>query len=167
MTFRRLSIQTKSSYICYRLAVIWTGRLENPQFEGLGSSKRLRGSWVAPIESPPTISQYLSIQSFALSVAVLPQFRCQVLTPQFDPPIGGWKWYQSKSRPHVPVRPLYTLAYLPPFGHNTQRSRQPTETDRAIGIGRLCYSSGGLTINDSKPTNQPWNIWMQPGNCYP
>ena len=41
---------------------------------------------IAPIESLATTSQYLSIQRFALSAAVLPQFQYQISpSPQFDP----------------------------------------------------------------------------------
>ena len=59
--------------------------------------------------------------------------------------LGGRKWYQSKSRPHIPNQLIYTLhAYLAPFGHNTQRGRQTT--DRVIGIGYLCYSIGALKM---------------------
>ena len=59
----------------------------------------------------------------------------------------GSIWYQSVSRAHNPIRLLYTLqAYLVvPFGHNTRRGSRQTD-DRAIGIGRLCYSIGGLKI---------------------
>ena len=47
-------------------------------FGGLGS---FSGIGFAPIESPPMTSQYLSIQSFALSAAVWSQFPCPVMAP--------------------------------------------------------------------------------------
>ena len=84
--------------------------------------------------------KYFSIQSVALSAAVWPEFKCQIMAHRFDPVTpfegSGWtyggsdrKWYQSKSRPHIPVPLLYTTwAHLALFSHNnTQRGRQ---TDR-------------------------------------
>ena len=57
--------------------------------------------------------------------------------------LEGRKWYQSKCHPHIPIRVLYTLhAYLAPFDHDTQSSRQ------MIGLGRLCHRIGGLQIFD-------------------
>ena len=59
---------------------------------------------------------------------------------------SGSKWYQLKCPPHIPIR-LYTIGLLGPFDHNKQRGRQTDrQTDRAIGIGRLCCSIGGLII---------------------
>ena len=46
-----------------------------------------------------------------------------------------YQWYQSQSRPHIPIRLLYTLyAYLAPFGHNTQRGRQSDRNRRTRHI---------------------------------
>ena len=56
---------------------------------------------------------------------------------------GDRKWYQLKCPPYIPIRLLY--AYLEPFGHNTQHDRQTT--NKAIGIGRLCHSIGGIKAN--------------------
>ena len=64
------------------------------------------------IESPPTTSQYISIQSFALSATVWSEFQCQIMAHQFEPlpPVWGWcgpddrKWYQSKCHPHAAIR---------------------------------------------------------------
>ena len=82
------------------------GSFEIPNFGGKG---RVKWSGCAPIESPPVTFQYLSIQSFAHSAAVWPEFQCQIW-PLIRPPIcglgwtqGGRKWYQSKCRPHIPI----------------------------------------------------------------
>ena len=110
------------------------GEFWDPKFWGLGS---VSGLGFAPIEIPPTTSQYLLIQSFALSAAVWQQFQCQVMTSNSTPYLGGRvdlrgrKWYRPKFRPNIPIRLLNaSLAYFAPFGHNTQRDRQT--------IGRLC-----------------------------
>ena len=91
----------------------------------LGAIVVLAGWNFSPIESPPMTSQYISIQRFALSAAVWPQFQCQVMNSQFDPhlggrmDLGGRKWYQSKCHSHITIRLLNTLfAYLAPLGHN-------------------------------------------------
>ena len=65
--------------------------------------------------------------NFCSYATVCQQYQCQVMTPnstpisgvRMDP--GGRKWYQSKCRPHIPIRLLH------------------------IYIGRLCHSIGGLT----------------------
>ena len=62
--------------------------------------------------------------------------------------LGGRKLYQQKSRPNIHIRLLYTLyAYLVPFAtiHNVADTCQMT--DRAIRIGRLCYSICGLKMS--------------------
>ena len=43
---------------------------------------------------------------------------------------------------------IYIQAYPALLGHNTQRADRQTDrqTEKAIGIGRLCYSIGGLKI---------------------
>ena len=56
-----------------------------------------------PIESPPTTSLYHSIQSFAQSATVWPQFQCQAMAPQFDPPVWGGGVMV------IPIQLLYTL----------------------------------------------------------
>ena len=50
------------------------------------------GSGVAPIESPTTTFQYLSIQSFHLFGTVWPQFQCQFIAlNSIDPRLWlGW-----------------------------------------------------------------------------
>ena len=105
----------------------------------------------APIESPPTTSKYLSIQSFVLSTAGWPQFQCQVLTPQFDRPLHlvglGVKNDTNRSPVHTFLfdsTHSIDLTYLAPFGHNAQHGTQ-SQTDRAIGISRKCFNIGGLT----------------------
>ena len=88
----------------------------DPLFWGLEDSVRALG--LVLIESLPTTSQYHSIQSFALSVAIWPEFsECQIspspLTHSTSSHLGGyvgpmgWKW--SKCCPHIPIWLLYTL----------------------------------------------------------
>ena len=84
------------------------------------------------------------------SAAIWLKFQCQIITqnstPQFGVRVdlGGKKWYQSKCRPHIHIRLLYTLqAYLAPFGHNIQHSRQSN------WYRPWCYSIGGLIM---------WNV---------
>ena len=64
------------------------------------------------------------------------------MTPQFDPDLGGYGGpkgricYQSKSRPHIPIRPLYT--HYMPILHRLDTMHNAADrgrTDRAIGIG--------------------------------
>ena len=62
------------------------GEYWDPQFGGLGS---VSGLGFEQIESPITTSQCLSVQSIALSAAVWPKFKCQVMAFQFDPRFGG------------------------------------------------------------------------------
>ena len=68
-----------------------------------------------PIKNPATVSQYLSIESVALSATVWPQVQCQVMTPNSTPirevrvDLGDREWYQSKSSPDIPIRLPYTL----------------------------------------------------------
>ena len=142
---------------------------DTPNLGGLGSYGRVRGSWIAPIESPPTISHYPPKTKFCSICCHLAGIPMSSIGPQFDSPkfgvrvaLGDRKRCQSKSRPHIPIRLLYTLyAYLAPFGHNTQRGRQ---TDRAIGIGRLNYSNGGLksglSINCKRYSLDTWPFGM-------
>ena len=123
------------------------GSCEIPNFECYGT---VRALGCVPIESPSTTSQYRSIQSFALSCAVWLVIQCQIMPPPIRSPVwgvkvdvGGRKLSKSKCRPHITIRLLCTLkAYLASFGHTTQCGKQAT--DRAIRIGRLCYSIGGL-----------------------
>ena len=84
----------------------------------------------------------LSMQSFALSATVQPEFQCQTMPlPKYDPSpawgvkmdLGGRKWYHTKCHLNIHIRLLYTLqAYLAPFGfvYNTQNSRQTEQSDR-------------------------------------
>ena len=44
---------------------------------------------VAPIESPPMTSQYLSFQSFAISAAIWPEFQRQIIAPIQPPQVWG------------------------------------------------------------------------------
>ena len=101
-------------------------------------------------------SQYLSIQRFARSATVWPGFQCQIMPPP-SPPIqtprlvGGQKWYQSKCCTNIPIqlnyRPiLHRLATI----HNVTDKQT---TDRAIGIGCLCYSISGLIIQTAYNNN--------------
>ena len=126
-------ISSKGCSTYYRLAVSLRGSFEIPNF--VGYRRSVRGLGFVPIESPPTTSQYLSIQSFTLSATVCPEFQCQIIVPQFEPPIqggggsyGGPRWSKmisiEMSYPHSYLTCNTLLACLAPFGHNTQHSGQ-------------------------------------------
>ena len=112
----------KCCSICHRLVVIWRWSIEIPNF---GVLTECLGSWFSPIKSPSTTSQYLSIQSFAVSAAVWPTFQSKNVPPPVcgvRVSLRGLKWYQSKCRPpHSNLTSMHT-------------------------IGRLCYSIGGVKI---------------------
>ena len=85
-------------------------------------------------------SHGLSVLAVSLNLTPSPIFGVWVGEPR------GRKWYQSKCRPYIPIRLLcILLGYLAPFGHNSQHGRQT----RAVGIGCLCYSIGGLKLHCS------------------
>ena len=67
---------------------------------------------VAPVESPPSICQYLSIQSFALSVADWSELKCQITASQFDPMFGGFGWTIHTIGPSCTVWPQYTMQQI-------------------------------------------------------
>ena len=80
------------------------------------------------------------------------------LPPQFDPPF--WGYGGPRGSKMVPIEissqhsysTSYTLyTYLAPFGNNTQRCRR--QTDRAIGKGRLCYSSSSPKTTENDVAN--------------
>ena len=107
------------------------------------------GATITPIESPPTHGFPIPFyQSFAIS-AVWPEFQCQIMPPTIRTPfgvraeIGGRKWYQSKCRPTFPfdfcAHYRHILRHLVTIHNAADR-----QINRAIGIGRLCYSIGGL-----------------------
>ena len=125
-----------------RSATVWLCVLKRDFLRSLilGSVSRLG---ITPIESPPTTSQYLSIQSFALSAAVWPQFHCQVMAPQFDPHFWGmFGWtYWSKI---VPIKisskhSCSTSVHAIGLSCTVWPQYTMRQTDRAIRIGRLCY----------------------------
>ena len=68
------------------------------------------GSEMTQIESPLTISKYLSIglQCFALSVTVRPEFQCKIMASQFAAPVWRWSKTVGPSNRNVP-KFLYTL----------------------------------------------------------
>ena len=84
MTSQRLSVQS-----VVLSAAIWlqspVGVLRSPILGVMGS---VRALGILPLESPPTTSQYLSIQSFAQSAAVRPEYNVK-LRPEFDPQFWG------------------------------------------------------------------------------
>ena len=61
--------------------------------------------------------------------------------------IGGRKWYQLTSHPHIPIRLINTLGLYctvwPPYIMRDAANRQ-TDRARAMAIGRLRYIIGGL-----------------------
>ena len=92
----------------------------------------------------PTESTQINLQC--------PKYGC--LPHQFDPVphlvvlvgLGDWKWYQSASRPSIPIWLLYTLlVYLAPFCHNTQCGRW--QSDAAIRIGGVPDKVVGKVIS--------------------
>ena len=107
-----------------------------------------------PIKSPPTTSQHLSIQSFALSAAVLPAIPMSSFEPPIRPFMGGGvrvdlrgrKWYKSESRPH--------------FYSSRAANMGCTVAKRAFGRGAGCYSSGSVSIFINSicfsPSSLPW-----------
>ena len=102
-----------------------------------------------PIKSPPTTSQYLSIQSSDLSAAVWPQFQCQILWPASSTlPLGGYGG-PKKNGTNQNVVPTFL------FDFNTHQrailhrlvtihNAADRQTVSQFGIGLLCYSIGGL-----------------------
>ena len=66
----------------------------------------------APIESPPTISQYLSIQSFSLSTAIYPEFQRKIMAPNLSPPICGYRIDIGSRIVHTFLFDFYTH-YMP------------------------------------------------------
>ena len=82
--------------------------------------------------------------------------------------MGGWKWYQLKCRPHIPIQLLYKpQVYFAPFSHNTQCGRQ---TDSAIRIGHRCTSISVQMIQKylisfflwKKKPLSVWGTWALP-----
>ena len=126
------------------MAVVRRGSFEIPNFTGQKSVSGLR---FAPIISPPTPSQYLGIQSFALSAVIWPQFQCKGLNPKFNPPFGRVRVdLASKMVPIEISSPHSYSTSIHTIGLSCTVWPQYTTwqtTDRAIGKGRLCYSIGG------------------------
>ena len=89
MTSQRLSVQSVALS-----AIVWPkfkGGVLRSQILGVRRCVSASGLRFAPIKSLPTTSQYLLIQSFALSAAVWPEFQCQVMPPEFSHHLGlGW-----------------------------------------------------------------------------
>ena len=106
-----------------------------PNLGGFSSQRSVRGSGVVSTESPSMTSQYFSIQSFALSATVFPQFQCQFLPTPIRPPLGvmvdlvGRKWYQLKCRPHVDFYSRYTLSCTV-WPQYTTRPKDDRQCDR-------------------------------------
>ena len=74
-----------------------TGQVRSPQIWG---TLRVMRSKVAPIESLPTTSQCVLIQSFALSDTVWPLFQCQIMALQFDSPFV-WGYVPNSNNLHT------------------------------------------------------------------
>ena len=75
--------------------------------------------------------------------------------PLFDPVVwgvdlGGREWFQSKSRPYIPIRLLGLYIGL---SSTVWPQRGRWETERTIWIGRQCYNIGGLIIVDTGSNN--------------
>ena len=151
-----MPVDSKCCSSCYHLAAISTRKLCCvPRGKELGKNYGV-GSWV---NRKPTHDFPIPFnKSFALSADVWPEFQCQIIArTQTRPPLGGrgLRWTHGvkngipieMSSPHsflfdfyMPYRPILPrLATI----HNAA-NRQTTE--RAIGIGRLCYSIGSLKM---------------------
>ena len=96
-------------------------------------------------------SQRLSIQSVALSAAVFPQFQCQVLGPQFDLPLGRGLWWTQGIENGTNRNLVLTFIFDFNTHYRTILDRLATmhnaadrQPDRAMAIGRPCYSISGL-----------------------
>ena len=95
----------------------------------------------APIESTGTTSHIRSIQSFALSASVWPQFKCQFMTQNSTPRwrVGGGHrgskiMYQAKSRPNIPIQFLYTSLSCAAWSLCTTRQTDRQTYRRQIGF---------------------------------
>ena len=108
------------------------------------------GSGFAPIKSPPTTSQYLSIQSLALPATIWPEFQCQIMPrPQFVPPFWGYsgpRWLMmapiEMSSPYSYATSIHTIR----LSCTVWPQYTTRQTDRTIEIGRLCSSIGSLIM---------------------
>ena len=85
------------------------------------------------------------VRSFALSAAVWPEVQCPTMIHQFDLRLGvranllGRKWYQSKCRPHIPMRFLYTLGGYRPILHRLATIRKSAGRKRSERLScRVC-----------------------------
>ena len=103
------------------------------------------GLGVAPTESPTTTSHYLSIQRLALSAAFWSNFQCPIMALTTSCCVRvhlGWSKMvpiEMSTTPHFYLTSLHTMD-LSCIIWPQCITRQ---TDRAIRIGRLCYSSCG------------------------
>ena len=116
------------------------------QFVGVGGASASWGLHLSKVHPRlPTTCQYKVL-------LCLPQFG-RNSNVNCDPPIrlpfrelgwilGGPKLNQSKWRPHNPIRLLYTL--LACLSCTVWPQYTTWQTDRAMAIGRLCSSIGGL-----------------------
>ena len=112
--YRYKCLRYTSAYRCY----LFKG--ESSVHHVVRSSRRVGGSDAAPIESPPTTSQHISVHSLFYLPPVgrncIEKLRPPKLGASFWVDLGHQKWYQSNSRPHDSIRLPYTpYAYLAPF----------------------------------------------------
>ena len=99
------------------------------------------GVGILPIESPPTTSKYISIQSFALSAAVRLEFQCQIILLQYDPPFGGLGCtHRVENGTNRNADPMFLFDFVIRYRSNLHRlATIHNAADRAIGI-ELCQN---------------------------
>ena len=116
----------------------------------LGVMGSVRAFSYVRIESPPTTSQYLSLQSFAHICHRLAGITASIYSPQIQihppchPVVGLGLTYGVEhgiNRNAVPTFLFDFRTHYRPILHRLVTTRQ---TDRAIGTGRLCRSICGL-----------------------
>ena len=120
-------INSKCCSICFRLAVAWRGSFWDPH---CGVRRVLWGLGFEPTES---LYPRLPNNSHYKVLLYLPPFgrdsNVNLWRPNSTRPfrLYGRKWYQSKCRPHIPMRLLYTR-YI---GHSTTRQiDRPSDRNR-------------------------------------
>ena len=119
------------------------GVLRNSKFRRFGELRESQGSGVAPIESPPTNSQYMPIQTFGRNYNVM-------LCPSNSSPIWGLGWTLRSKMVLIEISTQHSYAtYIQTIGHRpilhrfatmhnaTERERERERSEQAARIGDL------------------------------